>query len=137
MIKKHSDDPDVEAAANHAFAIITEVLGQLPKADSFDYGGQQLKIGEYDVCTICTTSIAEAQQAQQALLAKAEELDDPVVQEHLQLAASMFEKEANVATLRAELHNGHGTEKILNTLLGFIHDRAIPDTYQHSHHQGA
>jgi hypothetical protein len=136
MIKKHSDDPNVAAAAGHAAGIITETLANLPKADSFDYGGEQLKIGEYDVCITCTTAIAEAQQAQQALVVKAEAAEDPVVKEHLALAAQLFESEAKSATIRAELHNGHNTEHILNTVLGFLYDRNVRDDYSHNHEQG-
>ena len=136
MIKNHSDDPNVELAAKDALEIVKEVLAGLPRAESFDYGGQQLKIGEYEVCTICTKSIAEAQQAHAALRDRAEGLDDPVIKEHLELAAQFFEKESEAATIRAELHNGFGTEKILNELLGFSYDRAIPDNYNHSHEQG-
>lgn len=136
MIKNHSDDPNVELAAKDALEIVKEVLAGLPKAESFDYGGQQLQLGEYDVCTVCTTSIAEAQQAHLALHNRAEGVDDPVIKEHLELAAQLFEKEAEIATIRAELHNGFGTERILNELLGFVYNRAIPDTYSHSHEQG-
>jgi hypothetical protein len=136
MIKKQSDDPDVQAAAAHAEAIIADVLAKLPKASEFDYGGHELHIGEYDVCTACTTPIAEAQQTQQALLQKAETIDDPTVKEHLTLAAELFLLEAQAAVIRAELHNGHGTEKILNNLLAFQYERHIGDEYQHSHHGG-
>jgi hypothetical protein len=136
MIKTHSDDPDVEAAAHHASQITAEVLGSLPKAETFDYGGHNLDLGEYDVCTRCTAPIAEAQQAAQALLEKAGTVDDPVVKEHLELAAELFRLEAGVAEIRAELHNGRGSEKILNSVLAFIHDRSIHDTYDHSHHGG-
>lgn len=133
MIKKHSDDPNVAEAASHAARIINEVLSQLPKADSFDYGGQRLLIGEYNVCTTCTTAIAEAQQADGALREKAENTDDPVVREHLILAAQLFEHEAYAATVRAEFHNGQNTEPILNELLGFLYDRNVRDDYTHSH----
>ena len=136
MIKNHSDDPNVELAAQDALAIVKEVLAGLPSAKSFDYGGQQLNIGEYDVCTVCTKSIAESQQAHLALRDRGEGVDDPIIKEHLELAAELFEKEAEIATIRAELHNGFGTEKILNELLGFSYGRAIPDSYNHSHEQG-
>lgn len=137
MIKTHSDDPNVAHAASTASSIIDEVLAALPKAEAFDYGGHVLKIGEYDVCERCTTPIAEAQAAEQALHTKAAELDDETVKEHLILAADLFQKEAEAAAIRAEFHNGHGTEQILNSLLGFQYDRQINDDYQHSHHQGA
>jgi hypothetical protein len=136
MIKTHSEDPDVAQAAAQALVIINEVLAGLPKAASFDYGGHDLKIGEYEVCTRCTSAIAEAQQAQRALLSKANELDDPVIKEHLELASQLFELEAKTAIIRAEFHNGQGTEQILDRLLGFQYDRAMHDDYQHSHHRG-
>lgn len=133
MIKTHSDDPNVAEAASEATAIIATVLAQLQKADSFDYGGQILKIGEYDVCITCTQPIAEAQQAKDALTSKAQTIDDPVVKEHIVLAAGLFEHEAQAAIIRAELHNGFNTEPIVNTLLGYLHERAIHDDYSHSH----
>lgn len=136
MIKTHSDDPDVVDAANKALSIINEVLGNLPKAETFDYGGHNLKIGEYDVCTFCTTPIAEAQAAERVLRERAEQLDDETVAEHVTLAADLFKAEAQAAVIRAEFHNGHGTEGILNRLLGYAYERHIGDTYQHSHHGG-
>jgi hypothetical protein len=136
MIKTKSDDPDVETAAENALEIINEILTGLPEATVFDYGGHDLRIGEYEVCDSCTKPIAEAQQAEQALLAKAEQIEDPVVKEHLVLAAQLFKLEAEAAVIRAEFHNGLGTEKILNALLGFQYDRAIQDDYKHSHHEG-
>lgn len=135
MIKKHSDDPDVEEAAKQASDIISETLSALPQAQTYDYGGNELRIGEYDVCAICTASIAEAQQANVALLKKAETLDNPVIKEHLELAAQLFKLEADAAIIRAEFHNGHGTEKILNSLLGYQFTRSIHDAYDHSHHK--
>jgi hypothetical protein len=136
MIKKHSDDPNVEAAAADALQIINEALAKLPKATTFDYGGHDLSIGEYEVCETCTIPIAEAQQAQHALTEAAENSEDPVIKEHLVLAAQLFKLEADAAVVRAELHNGMGTEKILNALLGYQYDRGIHDDYKHSHHQG-
>ncbi|HSX17523.1 MAG TPA: hypothetical protein VLH86_05495 [Patescibacteria group bacterium] len=136
MIKKQSDDPDVEAAAAQALDTVEQVLSKLPPAETFDYGGHNLRLGEYDVCTRCTRPIAEAQQASQALLAKAEAEADAVVKEHLELAAELLSLEARAAELRAELHNGQGSEKILNTLLGFLHERSIHDDYDHSHNGG-
>jgi hypothetical protein len=133
MIKKHSDDVNVAAAAGLAASIITEALVNLPKAESFDYGGEQLSIGEYGVCETCTTAIAEAQQAARFLTAKSESIDDPVVKEHLVLAAELFESEAKSATIRAEFHNGQNTEPILNSLLGFLYDRKVHDEYSHNH----
>ncbi len=111
-------------------------ISSLPKAATFDYGGHNLKIGEYDVCAHCTVPIAEAQAAQHALLDKAETLENETVKEHLQLAADLLRLEAEAAVVRAEFHNGHGTEAILNRLLGFEYERHIGDDYQHSHHQG-
>jgi len=136
MIKKHSDDPDVAAAAQQALGIINDTLAALPKAEAFDYGGHNLKLGEYDVCTTCTTPIAEAQAAQNALHNVAEKTDDETVKEHLQLAADFFRLEAEAAMVRAELHNGHGTEPIVDRLLGYQFERGIHDDYQHSHHKG-
>ena len=136
MIKTHSDDPDVAEAAGKALDIINEVLADLPKADSFDYGGHELKLGEYDVCTYCTTPIAEAQTAEKALRERAAKLDDETVKEHLTLAADLLASEAEAARIRAEFHNGHGTENILNRLLGYDFERHIGETYQHSHHGG-
>jgi hypothetical protein len=136
MIRTHSDDPNVALAAGHAATIITETLQKLTTADSFDYGGHDLKIGEYEVCATCTQPIAEAQQANAALLAQADELDDPVVAEHLRLAAQLFKIEAEAAIIRAEFHNGHGTEPILNTILGFLYDRGVRDEYDHNHAAG-
>lgn len=136
MIKKHSDDPDVSAAAKEALDILNEVLSGLPKAETYDYGGHILKVGEYGVCTACTTPIAEAQAAEKALCDKSETLEDATVKEHLDLAAQLFHAEAEAAKLRAELHNGFGSEQILNRVLGFEYDRHIGDDYHHSHHGG-
>jgi len=137
MIKTHSDDPDVADAARQALDIINQTLGQLPKAGSFDYGGHELKIGEYQVCEQCTTPIAEAQAAEKALRARAAQLEDETVKEHLTLAADLFASEAKSATIRAELHNGHGSENILNKLLAYQYERRVGDEYRHSHHGGA
>lgn len=136
MIKQHSDDPDVKQAASDALDIINEALGSLPKAESFDYGGHTLKIGEYGVCTACTTPIAEAQAAEGALLDRAKMAEDETIREHLELAAQFFRIEAETATIRAELHNGVGTEEILNRILGFAYERHIGEDYHHSHHGG-
>jgi hypothetical protein len=136
MIQTHSEDPNVEHAAAKAHAIVKDILDSLPAAVEFDYGGHELKLGEYGVCVRCTLPIAEAQAAEQAILTKARTLEDQTVQEHLLLAAQLFKLEAEAAIVRAEFHNGHGTENILNTLLGFQYDRHIGDDYQHSHHQG-
>ena len=133
MIKTHSDDPNVALAAEHAGALIKETLSSLPAADGFDYGGHQLSIGEYEVCATCTKPIAEAQQASAALLSTSDTTEDPVVKEHLQLAAQLFKLESEAAIVRAELHNGHGTEPILNTLLGYQYERGIRDDYDHNH----
>lgn len=137
MTKTHSDDPDVTAAAATALEAINSVLHDLPKAETFDYVGHQMKLGDYDVCIQCTTPIAEAQAASAALIAKAETIEDPVVKEHVQLAADLFRTEGEAAVVRAEFHNGHGTEAILNHLLGYQYERHIGDDYHHSHHQGA
>lgn len=137
MIKKHSEDPDVRIAAQQASHIVNDSLANLSPATAFDYGGHVLKIGEYDVCASCTSPIAEAQQARNALLQKAEEQKDPIIKEHLQLAAKLFQLEAEASIVRAELHNGLGTEEILNTLLGFQYNRSIHDDYTHSHGQRA
>jgi hypothetical protein len=137
MIKKHSDDPNVAEAADHAVGIIRDVLSGLPKADSFDYGGQRLSLGEYDVCVTCTTPIAEAQQADDALRGRADTIEDAVIKEHIRLAAQLFEHEAYAATIRAEFHNGQNTEPILNELLGFLYDRHVRDDYTHNHQQAS
>lgn len=134
MIKSHSDDPNVAEAAQAALSIINKTLEALPKAESYDYGGQQLKLDEYGVCTQCTTPIAEAQAAETALRAAAEKTEDETVREHLEIAAQLLHHEAQAAMLRAELHNGQSTEPILNRLLGFLYDRKVHDTYEHSHH---
>ena len=136
MIKKHSDDPDVEAAAHQALGIIKEVLAGLPKAETFDYGGHNLRLGEYDVCTRCTVPIAEAQQAAQRLAERADAEEDGTVKEHLELAAELFRLEGAAAEVRAELHNGRGSEKILNSLLGYLYDRGVHDSYDHTHNGG-
>jgi hypothetical protein len=136
MIQTHSDDPDVADAAEQALAIITETLTSLPNAQAFDYGGHNLTIGEYGVCERCTVPIAEAQAAAAALREKAQKLDDETVKEHLELAAKLFSSEAESAIIRAEFHNGHGTENILNKLLAYEYERHIGDDYQHSHHGG-
>jgi hypothetical protein len=137
MIKTHSDDPDVEDAAQQALQLIQEVLSKLPKAETFDYGGHNLHLGEYEVCATCTSPIAEAQQANRALVEKAKHIKDPVIKEHVELAAQLFNLEAEAAVVRAQFHNGIGTEKILNTLLTFQYERSIHDDYHHSHEQGS
>jgi hypothetical protein len=136
MIKTHSDDPDVVAAAQEAATIVRDTLDGLPAAHTFDYGGHILKLHEYGVCTRCTAPIAEAQQASKALLAKAAHIQDPTVAEHVQLAGELLRLEAEAAQVRAELHNGHGSEPIVNELLGFMYRRNIQDAYDHSHVQG-
>lgn len=135
MIKKHSDDPNVALAAQQALNIIKLVLAKVPVAETYDYGGHDLRLGEYDVCARCASSIAEAQQATKALLMNSDKIDDPVVKEHLELAAKLFDLEAQIAVIRAEFHNGHGTEEILNTIQGFEYDRKIHDEYGHNHRQ--
>jgi len=136
MIKTHSDDPNIEQAAKEALNIINEVLANIPKAESFDYGGHTLKIGEYDVCSACTAPIAEAQTAERTLRDRMKSIEDDTINEHLELAAKLFHLEAEAAIIRAELHNGSGTEQILNRLLGYQYDRHIGDDYHHSHHGG-
>lgn len=136
MIKTHSQDPDVAQAAHQAYGIISQTLQNLPKATAFDYGGHTLQVGEYGVCERCTVPIAEAQAAEQALRAQAEQAKNDTVKEHLELAAQLFHLEAEAAVVRAEFHNGHGTESILNKLLGHQYERHIGDEYQHSHHAG-
>jgi hypothetical protein len=137
MIKKYSDDPNVATAAEHALVLIQEVLASQPKAETYNYGGHELKLGEYDVCTDCTGPIAEAQQVVRSLRAIAETVADPTIKEHLDLAAELFETEAQAAIIRAEFHNGHNTEPILNELLGYQHKRSIHDTYEHNHAGGS
>ncbi len=137
MIRKHSIDPDVAAAASEALTIIDSKLNDLPPASSFDYGGHIIQIGDYNVCEACTRPIAEAQQAHTAITKHAESVDDPAIKEHLDVAASLLKAEADAATIRAQLHNGLGSEKIVNRLNGFKYDRGIGDDYSHSHHRGA
>jgi hypothetical protein len=136
MIKPHSDDPDVAHAAGEALKIIEKTLANLPQATAFDYGGHQLKLGEYGVCERCTRPIAEAQAAEATLRTEMELVGDETIREHLELAAKLFHAEAEAATLRAELHNGHNTEPILDRILGFLYDRQINDDYQHQTEQG-
>jgi hypothetical protein len=134
MIRKQSDDPDVAEAAREAHKIIKRILNDLPKADTFDYGGHILSINDYGMCNDCTRAIAEAQQASMHLLSEAEQTENPTVKEHLELAAEMFRLEAEASKIRAEFHNGKNTEPILNDLLGFIYDKGIHDDFHHSHH---
>jgi len=136
MIHTHSDDPDVEAAAAKAAALITQALDDLPQAETFDYGGHVLHLGEYGVCVRCTSPIAEAQQAQQKLLETAATVTDTTIKEHVELAAELFRLEAAAAAIRAELHNGQGSEPIINALLGFMYDRGVHDDYDHTHANG-
>jgi hypothetical protein len=133
MINKQSDDPNVQIAAEHALGIIKDILSAQPKAEDFNYGGHELKLNDYGVCTICTIPIAEAQQLTKSLREKSETIEDEVIKEHLDLAAQLFEAEAQAAIIRAEFHNGHNTEPILNELLGYQFRRNIHDTYDHNH----
>jgi hypothetical protein len=136
MIRTHSDDPDVAAAAAEAAVIVRGVLAGLQPATSFDYGGHILEIGQYGVCTRCTQPIADAQVAARALLDKADSLEDDLVAEHVELAGELMKLEAHAAEIRAELHNGANSEPIIDALLGHIHDHAIHDTYEHNHASG-
>lgn len=136
MIKPHSDDPDVAAAAQKAAEIVEGILDKLPKAETFDYGGHYMRLGEYGVCTRCTSPIAEAQQAEHALREAADHQEDEEVKSHILMAADYLRLESEAAIIRAELHNGQNSEKIINKLLAFTHDRAIHDSYDHSHHGG-
>ncbi|HSW79573.1 MAG TPA: hypothetical protein VLG47_02240 [Candidatus Saccharimonadales bacterium] len=137
MIRKKSDDPDVEDAARDAYRIVKFELSKLPHATKFDYSGHILKLDDYGMCTRCSGQIAEAQAAQKHLLAAANRITDPTVKEHVDLAAKLLFLEAEAAKIRAEFHNGHGTEPILNEILGFLHDRNIHDSYDHSHNGGS
>jgi hypothetical protein len=136
MIKKHSDDPDTRAAAHASAEIVAKILKELPKAEEYDYAGHEMHLGDYGVCERCTSPIAEAQQAGIALAAAADNETDPLVQEHVALAVELLSLEARAAEIRAELHNGQGSEAILNTVLGFLYERGIQDAYDHSHHAG-
>lgn len=136
MIKKHSDDPDVAKAAKKALKIVQTTLAKLPAATEYDYGGHEMRLGEYDMCAACTVPIAEAQQAHRAIEQAASEAADAVVKEHLELAAELLRVEAAAATIRAQLHNGHSSEPILNELLGYMHNRNIGDNYDHNHESG-
>lgn len=133
MIQKKSNDPDVTAAAAQATTIVKELLDSLPPAETFDYGGHKLRLGEYEVCTDCTMPIAEAQQAGRALARRVDTVTNPTVKEHVELAAELLRLEAAAAEIRAQLHNGHGSEPILNELLGFMYHRNIHDHYEHNH----
>lgn len=135
-IQKSSIDPDIEAAASAAIDVINEVLVGLKPAETFDYGGHMMRIGEYGVCPQCTSPIAEAQQVQFALMHRAEKIEDAAVREHVDLASELMRKEAEAAIIRAELHNGQGSEKIIDSLNKFKHERHIHDEYSHSHHGG-
>lgn len=137
MINDRSMDPDVARAAKQALAIINETLGQLPRAETFDYGGHMLRVGEYDMCQECTRPIAEAQAAHIMLQQRSESITDPEIREHIDLAAELLHIEAQAAIIRAELHNGLGSEAIIDRLNGFKHERGIGDNYNHSHHKGA
>lgn len=136
MIRTHSDDPDVAAAAREAATIVKHVLAQLPPAHDFDYGGHKLKLDEYGICTRCSGQIAEAQTAYRHLATAAEKIADSTVREHVGLAAEYFRLEAEEAEIRAELHSAKGTEPILNEILGFMYKRNVLDSYDHSHHGG-
>ncbi len=128
-----SNDPDVSSAAARAAADIAHVLESLPAATRYDYGGHFLSLDDYSVCQQCTGSIAEAQQAAVAVQTLIEKSTDPVLIEHYEIAAEILQAEAFIAKRRAMLHGGHGSEPILNGLLGFIHERHIHDSYDHSH----
>ena len=136
MVGKQSNDSDVTKAAEKALQIIDETLSELPAAKSYDYGGHILAIGEYDVCTLCTKPIAEAQSAYDALEMRAAHTDDTEIKEHIEMAAELFKKEAETAVIRAELHNGRGSEKIIDHINGFLHDHNVRDDYNHSHNGG-
>jgi hypothetical protein len=136
MIKPQSDDPDVTQAAQEALDVINTTLSKLPPATEYDYGGHELKIGEYDVCTRCARAIAEAQAAERTIRLEIDLIDNETVREHLELAAHLFHLEAETAVLRAELHNGQGTEPILNSILGFLYERGITEQMDHNHQSG-
>lgn len=136
MIRTQSDDPDIAAAASEAYGIIHKILRDLPRPHTFDYGGHNLKLTDYGLCEECTLPIAEAQQAEHVLTKAAEGTTDQTVREHIELAAELFRLEAEAAKIRAELHNGQSTEPILNDILGFLYDRKVNDSYDHSHHGG-
>lgn len=136
MIRKQSNDSNVAHAAEQALVIIKDTLDELPEAKSYDYGGHILTLGEYDVCATCTKPIAEAQAGYDALEMRGAHTDDPEVKEHIEMAAELLKKEAETAVIRAELHNGRGSEKIIDRLNGFLHDRGVHDDYNHSHGGG-
>lgn len=119
-----------------ALAIVDETLKELRPAETFDYGGHYMNIGDYGTCEQCTRPIAEAQAAFDALEMRAAHTDDYEVRAHIETAAELFRQEARAAIVRAELHSGQGSEKIIDRLNGFIHDRNIHDNYNHSHHKG-
>lgn len=136
MIKTRSDDPNIKLAASQASNIIRETLTALPLAESYNYGGHIIKIGEYDVCKQCATSIAESQQAYNAIARRNDSIEDPVIKEHLEIAMNLLKATAESSIVRAELHNGQGAEDILNELLAFNYNRKIDETYNHSHSNG-
>lgn len=132
-MQKNTRDADVKAAAGEAAGIVRKVLQNLPPAKTFDYGGHELKLGDYNMCERCTRPIAEAQAAHKKLLEQSENIESSTVKEHVELAAEFLRREAEAAEIRAELHNGQGSEPIINELLGFVHRRDIHDNYEHSH----
>ena len=133
MIRTQSDDPNIKKAANQASDIIRDTLAKLPVAESYDYGGHIIKIGEYNVCRQCATSIAESQQAYRAIALRNNNITDPVIKEHLEIAMNFLRLSAETSIIRAKLHNGQGTEGILNELLTYNYNRKVDDTYSHSH----
>ncbi len=136
MIRAKSDDPDVSAAAADANAIVRQVLSTIHHAETFDYGGHMLRLGEYDICKRCTGPIATAQLAYRELTTRADQIANQTVKAHVERAAELFRLEAEAAKVRAEFHNGDGTELILNDMLGFLYDHDVHDSYDHSHHGG-
>ncbi len=130
------DNQLVVQAAQHAESLIRKELASLPQATKYAYGGHDMVVTDYKSCQNCTLAIAEAQQAYLAIYALAHDSDDQLVKQHLDLAASLLEAEAEIARMRAMLHGGKASEGILNALLEFIHDRNIHDSYEHSHHKG-
>lgn len=133
MTNKYSEQTKITAAAKEAAEIVKQVLKTLSAAKTFDYGGHELKLGDFDMCVECTRSIAEAQQSYAALMKKTKTLEDETVKEHVELAAELMKLEADAAVIRAELHSGHGSEPIINELLGFIYNRNIHDKPEHFH----
>ena len=126
-IQSHSHHPDLGQTAQEANRLIQDALKSLPEADHYDYGGHDIKIGEYEVHETATRAMAEAQQARDTILKLAEDHDDPTLNEHFDIAADYFASLAKAAEISAMLHGGHGSEEIVRTLENFARERGIEE----------